>query len=216
MKMRMWFDMMFTWSFPAVSSSSWQISPEVLRRKGVKVYRTVQQSGQFMVCFPGTFVSKVCCGYSVSETVHFANPQWMKLGYEAAKVRNSTHGWTKPAGTWLGLTQIELYFCKWGFAWFLREYDASSDFHACVSCFALQDLKRRRIEEPFSTEKLLYQIATSERDNKQLMNAVSSLVKDLRSVWNTSYSLVVTHWVQLAETRIKKSIFILRFDKDYI
>ncbi|XP_051720305.1 protein Jumonji isoform X2 [Ctenopharyngodon idella] len=66
------------------------ISPEVLRRKGVKVYRTVQQSGQFM------------------------------------------------------------------------------------------DLKRRRIEEPFSTEKLLYQIATSERDNKQLMNAVSSLIKDLR------------------------------------
>uniref|UniRef100_A0A672QWY6 Jumonji and AT-rich interaction domain containing 2 n=1 Tax=Sinocyclocheilus grahami TaxID=75366 RepID=A0A672QWY6_SINGR len=103
------------------------ISPEVLRRKGVKVYRTVQQSGQFMVCFPGTFVSKVCCGYSVSETVHFANPQWMKLGYEAAK-----------------------------------------------------DLKRRRIEEPFSTEKLLYQITTCERDNKQLMNSVSSLIKDLR------------------------------------
>ncbi|XP_016387618.1 protein Jumonji-like isoform X3 [Sinocyclocheilus rhinocerous] len=72
------------------------ISPEVLRRKGVKVYRTVQQSGQFM------------------------------------------------------------------------------------------DLKRRRIEEPFSTEKLLYQITTCERDNKQLMNAVSSLIKDLRSVRNTS------------------------------
>uniref|UniRef100_A0A672SD51 Jumonji and AT-rich interaction domain containing 2 n=1 Tax=Sinocyclocheilus grahami TaxID=75366 RepID=A0A672SD51_SINGR len=84
------------------------ISPEVLRRKGVKVYRTVQQSGQFMVCFPGTFVSKVCCGYSVSETVHFANPQWMKLGYEAAKVRDSMQGRTKPAGTWLGSTKIEL------------------------------------------------------------------------------------------------------------
>ncbi|XP_026083078.1 protein Jumonji-like isoform X2 [Carassius auratus] len=66
------------------------ISPEVLHRKGVKVYRTVQQSGQFM------------------------------------------------------------------------------------------DLKQRRIEEPFSTEKLLYQITTCERDNKQLMNAVSSLIKDLR------------------------------------
>ncbi|KAI7806896.1 protein Jumonji isoform X1 [Triplophysa rosa] len=103
------------------------ISPEVLRQKGVKVYRTVQQSGQFMVCFPGTFVSRVCCGYSVSETVHFANPQWMKLGYEAAK-----------------------------------------------------DLKRRQIEEPFSTEKLIYQIATSERDNKQLLNAISVLIKELR------------------------------------
>ncbi|XP_051999847.1 protein Jumonji isoform X2 [Xyrauchen texanus] len=103
------------------------ISPEVLRQKGVKVYRTVQQSGQFMVCFPGTFVSKVCCGYSVSETVHFANPQWMKLGYEAAK-----------------------------------------------------DLKRRRIEGPFSTEKLIYHIATSERENKHLLKAISTLIKDLR------------------------------------
>lgn len=63
-----------------------QISPEVLCREGIKVYRTVQRSGQFVVCFPGAFVSKVCCGYSVSETVHFATPHWMNLGYQASKV----------------------------------------------------------------------------------------------------------------------------------
>ncbi|CAB1421527.1 unnamed protein product [Pleuronectes platessa] len=61
------------------------ISPEVLCREGIKVHRTVQRSGQFVVCFPGAFVSKVCCGYSVSETVHFATPHWMNLGYQAAK-----------------------------------------------------------------------------------------------------------------------------------
>ncbi|XP_069051058.1 protein Jumonji [Lepisosteus oculatus] len=61
------------------------ISPETLSREGIKVHRTVQQSGQFIVCFPGTFVSKICCGYNVSETVHFATTQWMDLGYEAAK-----------------------------------------------------------------------------------------------------------------------------------
>nr|XP_057902844.1 protein Jumonji isoform X2 [Doryrhamphus excisus] len=61
------------------------ISPEVLSREGIKVHRTVQRSGQFVVCFPGAFVSKVCCGYSVSETVHFATPHWMNLGYQAAK-----------------------------------------------------------------------------------------------------------------------------------
>ncbi|XP_037330957.2 protein Jumonji isoform X2 [Pungitius pungitius] len=61
------------------------ISPEVLCREGIKVYRTVQRSGQFVVCYPGAFVSKVCCGYSVSETVHFATPHWMNLGYQAAK-----------------------------------------------------------------------------------------------------------------------------------
>ncbi|XP_051926977.1 protein Jumonji [Hippocampus zosterae] len=61
------------------------ISPEVLCREGIRVHRTVQRSGQFVVCFPGTFVSKVCCGYSVSETVHFATLHWIKLGYQAAK-----------------------------------------------------------------------------------------------------------------------------------
>ncbi|XP_031152100.1 protein Jumonji isoform X1 [Sander lucioperca] len=61
------------------------ISPEVLCREGITVYRTVQRSGQFVVCYPGAFVSKVCCGYSVSETVHFATPHWMNLGYQAAK-----------------------------------------------------------------------------------------------------------------------------------
>lgn len=74
-----------------------QISPEVLCREGIKVHRTVQQSGQFVVVFPGAFVSRVCCGYSVSETVHFATPQWMNLGYEAAKVRLS-HFPPPPAG----------------------------------------------------------------------------------------------------------------------
>lgn len=75
---------------PAGSAShpglSPQISPEVLCKEGIKVHRTVQQSGQFVVCFPGSFVSKVCCGYSVSETVHFATTQWTSMGFETAKV----------------------------------------------------------------------------------------------------------------------------------
>lgn len=70
-----------------------QISPEVLCREGIKVYRTVQRSGQFVVCYPGAFVSKVCCGYSVSETVHFATPHWMNLGYQAAKVSGVGDDW---------------------------------------------------------------------------------------------------------------------------
>ncbi|XP_067913833.1 protein Jumonji isoform X4 [Heterodontus francisci] len=65
--------------------SNIMISPEVLCKEGIKVCRTVQQSGQFIVCSPGAFVSKVCCGYSVSEAVHFATTQWLNMGYEAAK-----------------------------------------------------------------------------------------------------------------------------------
>ncbi|XP_047415264.1 protein Jumonji isoform X1 [Sciurus carolinensis] len=71
--------------------SNVMISPEVLCREGIKVHRTVQQSGQFVVCFPGSFVSKVCCGYSVSETVHFATTQWTSTGFETAKEMKRRH-----------------------------------------------------------------------------------------------------------------------------
>ncbi|CAB1321293.1 unnamed protein product [Coregonus sp. 'balchen'] len=52
---------------------------------GLEMLEKNIMSGQFVVCFPGAFVSKVCCGYSVSETVHFATPQWLNTGYQAAK-----------------------------------------------------------------------------------------------------------------------------------
>lgn len=71
--------------------SNVMISPEVLSKEGIQVHRTVQQSGQFVVCFPGSFVSKVCCGYSVSETVHFATTQWTSMGFETAKEMKRRH-----------------------------------------------------------------------------------------------------------------------------
>ncbi|KAG8442363.1 hypothetical protein GDO86_011236 [Hymenochirus boettgeri] len=71
--------------------SNVMISPEVLRKEGIKVHRTVQKSGQFVVCFPGSFVSKVCCGYSVSETVHFATTQWTSMGFKNAKEMKRRH-----------------------------------------------------------------------------------------------------------------------------
>lgn len=63
----------------------------MLCKEGIQVHRTVQQSGQFVVCFPGSFVSKVCCGYSVSETVHFATTQWTSMGFETAKEMKRRH-----------------------------------------------------------------------------------------------------------------------------
>uniref|UniRef100_A0A8C7E2H4 Protein Jumonji n=2 Tax=Elapinae TaxID=42168 RepID=A0A8C7E2H4_NAJNA len=71
--------------------SNVMIAPEVLCKEGVKVHRTVQQSGQFVVCFPGSFVSKVCCGYNVSETVHFATTQWTSMGFKTAKEMKRRH-----------------------------------------------------------------------------------------------------------------------------
>lgn len=158
-----------------------KISPEVLSREGIKVHRTVQQSGQFVVVFPGTFVSRVCCGYSVSETVHFATPQWMNLGYEAAKVRRVSL--PSAATCWTDRLQhhhhLNVLLCL------VRIF--TSALCVCVCFPSDQDLKCRRIAKPFSMEKLLYQIATAEakRENALLLSTISSLLKDLRSAPHT-------------------------------
>ena len=47
------------------------ISPDVLCREGTKMHRTLWQSGQFVMCFLGSFVSKMCHSYSVSEIARF-------------------------------------------------------------------------------------------------------------------------------------------------
>ncbi|KAB1261150.1 Protein Jumonji [Camelus dromedarius] len=133
--------------------SNVMISPEVLCREGIKVHRTVQQSGQFVVCFPGSFVSKVCCGYSVSETVHFATTQWTSMGFETAKV-----GGRAPR------TCLEVKISPVG----------------CGCLF--QEMKRRHIAKPFSMEKLLYQIAQAEakKENGPTLSTISALLDELR------------------------------------
>uniref|UniRef100_A0A8C4X226 Jumonji and AT-rich interaction domain containing 2 n=1 Tax=Eptatretus burgeri TaxID=7764 RepID=A0A8C4X226_EPTBU len=64
------------------------ISPEALCKAGVKVHRVVQRSGQFVVHFPGAFTASVCCGYNVSEAVHFATAHWLPGARETAMARN--------------------------------------------------------------------------------------------------------------------------------
>ena len=54
-----------------------QVPPEVLREKGVSLYRTVQNPGEFLVVFPKAFTSAICTGYVVSESVCFAPVEWL-------------------------------------------------------------------------------------------------------------------------------------------
>uniref|UniRef100_A0A8C4NGA0 Jumonji and AT-rich interaction domain containing 2 n=1 Tax=Eptatretus burgeri TaxID=7764 RepID=A0A8C4NGA0_EPTBU len=61
------------------------VSPSALHHAGVLVYRTVQQSGQFLVTFPGAFTASVSCGYCVSEAIPYGPTSWLPTGYQAAK-----------------------------------------------------------------------------------------------------------------------------------
>ena len=58
-----------------------------LASEQVRVHRLVQQAGEFVVVYPRTFTASIACGYSISETIRFATPDWLPIGYEMTKVR---------------------------------------------------------------------------------------------------------------------------------
>ena len=67
-----------------------QVPPNLLVKHGVSVTRTVQQPGQFLVEFPRSYTSSVCTGYSLSESVFFAPPDYVdSAGTEFQNIRES-------------------------------------------------------------------------------------------------------------------------------
>ena len=58
----------------------------MLVRHGVPVSRCIQSSREFVVAFSGSYYSNVSCGYTLSESVHYATQSWIPNGYQAAKV----------------------------------------------------------------------------------------------------------------------------------
>ncbi|XP_025115255.1 protein Jumonji-like isoform X5 [Pomacea canaliculata] len=66
------------------------VKPDELMSRGVRVARCVQQQRQFVVVFPDVFTATVCCGYSVSESVHYATLEWLSLCVEAAKALSAS------------------------------------------------------------------------------------------------------------------------------
>ncbi|KFM64577.1 Protein Jumonji, partial [Stegodyphus mimosarum] len=71
-------------------SDTAMVPPELLVKHGASLSRTIQNSGQFVVIFPESFTSTICCGYCVSESVYFAPTPWLDLATKAFQdIRNS-------------------------------------------------------------------------------------------------------------------------------
>ncbi|KAK7115141.1 protein Jumonji-like isoform X2 [Littorina saxatilis] len=68
-----------------LSEDTAMVNPDHLKAKGVRVTRCVQQPRQFVVVFPDVHTATVCCGYNVSESVHYATTEWLSSSMEAAK-----------------------------------------------------------------------------------------------------------------------------------
>ncbi|GFY02963.1 hypothetical protein TNCV_979691 [Trichonephila clavipes] len=71
-------------------SDTAMVPPELLVQHGASLSRTIQNSGQFVVIFPESFTSTICCGYCVSESVYFAPTMWLDLAVKAfLDIKNS-------------------------------------------------------------------------------------------------------------------------------
>ncbi|KAK7318707.1 hypothetical protein RJT34_03413 [Clitoria ternatea] len=63
-----------------------QLSPSILKSKGVPVYRTVQHSGAFVITFPRAYHCGFSCGFNCAEAVNVAPVDWFVHGQNAAEL----------------------------------------------------------------------------------------------------------------------------------
>ena len=71
-----------------LASDTAMVPPPLLTEKEVTLSRTVQAPGQFVLVFPRSYISSICTGYLVSESVYFAPPSWLEVAHQAFKVRS--------------------------------------------------------------------------------------------------------------------------------
>ena len=75
-----------------LKSLNLQINPNELTKNGIKVYRTVQRPGEFILTFPGSYHAGVSVGYNMAEAINFTWVSWLKYcakAIEAIKSENS-------------------------------------------------------------------------------------------------------------------------------
>lgn len=59
------------------------ISPAILHQNGIEVVKTIQNSGEFIVTYPGSYHSGFNCGYNCAESTNFATEEWIPIGRKA-------------------------------------------------------------------------------------------------------------------------------------
>ncbi|KAJ7555191.1 hypothetical protein O6H91_05G025800 [Diphasiastrum complanatum] len=68
-----------------------QLSPSVLTKEGVPVYRAVQRPGDFVVTFPRAYHAGFNCGFNCAEAVNVAPIDWLPHGQQAVELYRDLH-----------------------------------------------------------------------------------------------------------------------------
>ncbi|CAH1454571.1 unnamed protein product [Lactuca virosa] len=63
-----------------------QLSPKILKSKGVPVYRASQCCGEFIVTFPRAYHAGFSCGFNCVEVVNVAPVDWLEHGQGVVEV----------------------------------------------------------------------------------------------------------------------------------
>lgn len=63
-----------------------QLSPSVLKAEGVRVYRCVQNPGEFVLTLPRAYHSGFNCGFNCAEAVNGAPVDWLPHGQNAIEL----------------------------------------------------------------------------------------------------------------------------------
>lgn len=78
-------------TFATLAEKTTLMSPEVLIGSGIPCCRLVQNAGEFVVTFPGSYHSGFSHGFNCGEASNIATPGWLSVAKEAAIRRASTN-----------------------------------------------------------------------------------------------------------------------------
>ncbi|KAL0918819.1 hypothetical protein M5K25_010859 [Dendrobium thyrsiflorum] len=78
-------------TFTILGEKTTVMSPEVLIDAGIPCCRLVQNAGEFVVTFPGSYHCGFSHGFNVGEAANIATPGWLRVAKEAAIRRASTN-----------------------------------------------------------------------------------------------------------------------------
>ena len=66
------------------------IYPGYLHQQKVKVYKTLQMPGEFILTFPGSYHGGFSTGINIGEAVNFVSRSWFDFGFKCQEIYRKT------------------------------------------------------------------------------------------------------------------------------